>query len=64
MFGKLFKSFMRQVVNIKAHNIPKKLLNIFAISTMLELNYWTKIWTKITQDKKIKDQMDKKRPKY
>ena len=47
MFGKLLKSFMRQVLNIKAHNIPRKLLNISEISTMLLLNYRTKIWKKL-----------------
>ena len=52
MFGNLLKSFMRQVVIIKAHNIPKKLLTISEISTTLLLNYCTRIWKEITQDNK------------
>ena len=52
MFGNLLKSFTRQVVIIKAHNIPKKFLTISEISTTLLLNYWTRIWKEITQDKK------------
>ena len=49
MFGNLLQSFMRQVVIIIAHNIPKKFKNISEISTMPLLNYRTKIWTKIIQ---------------
>ena len=50
MFGNLLKSFMRQAVIIKAHNIPKKLLTISEISTTLLLKYRTRIWKEITQD--------------
>ena len=52
MFGNLLKSFMRQVLIIKAHNIPKKLLTISEISTTLLLNYRARIWKEITQDNK------------
>ena len=55
MFGNLVKSFMRQVVIIRANIIPKKLYNISEISTMLLLNYQTKVWTKFTQDNKSRD---------
>ena len=48
MFGNLLQSFVTQVVIIKSHNIPKKMYNISEISTMLLLNYRTKI----TQDNK------------
>ena len=47
---------MRQVVII-----PKKLNNISEISPMLLLNYWTKIWNKITQDNKSMAGWTKKR---
>ena len=54
MFGILLKNCVRQVVII-----PKKLKNISEISTMLQLNYWTKIWTKIIQDNKSKAEWTK-----
>ena len=42
MFGNLLKNFLRQVVIIRANNIPKKFLNFPEKSTMLFLNYQKK----------------------
>ena len=47
MFGNLLKSFMIQVVIIKAHNIYKKLKNVSEKISISFLNYLTQIWTKI-----------------
>ena len=52
MFGNMVKSFMRQVVITGAHNIYNEILKKFWNNYLAWLAYRTKIWTKITQDKK------------